>query len=194
MARSIKEPTGRSDARRNRESVIEAALMILGDDPSSSMTTIAERSGLGRTTVYRHFPGRSELLAALFERAIDEAQEVTSAVIDAGRPAAATLRALGPALIEIADRYRFLHGNQHLGEELIAARVRDPDLPVRRFFAAARERGEIDPDLPVAWMVAAVNGLAIATAREMNEGRIGAEDAGRVLGETLVRALVTGPA
>ena len=68
----------RKDARRNREAVIEAALAILPDEPNASMATIAERSGLGRTTVYRHFPARNDLILALFERVIEEARQVTS--------------------------------------------------------------------------------------------------------------------
>jgi YD repeat-containing protein len=193
MTRSVEEPRGRSDARRNRETAIEAALAVLADDPNASMAAIAERSGLGRTTLYRHFPARRDLLIALFERVIDEAYEATSAVIDAGRPTAATLRALGPAIIAIADRYRFLHGSRPLGEELISASVRDPDQPLRRFLAAAQERGEVHRDLPVDWIVIAVNGLATTTANEMNESRLSLDAAGRLLGETLARAFATAP-
>ena len=93
------------------------------------MATIAERSGLGRTTVYRHFPARNDLLLALFARVIDEARAVTSAVIEAGLPAAETLRALGPAIITISDRYRFLHEVRSVGEEMIAESTADPTRP-----------------------------------------------------------------
>lgn len=186
------ETPERKDARRNREAVIDAALAILSDDPNASMATIAERSGLGRTTVYRHFPARNDLVIALFARVIDEAQEATSAVIEVDRPTAETLRALGPAIIAISDRFRFLHGVRSLGEEMIAATATDPDRPVRQFVEAAQRRGEIDPDLPVPWIVTAINGLATATATEMNAGRLTVEQAGRVLGEALVRAFATG--
>lgn len=186
------ETPERKDARRNREAVIEAALAILPDDPNASMATIAERSGLGRTTVYRHFPTRNDLVVALFARVIDEAHQVTSAVIDEGRPTAETLRALGPAIIATSDRFRFLHDVRGLGEEIIAASTTDPNRPVRQFVATAQQRGEIDPDLPVQWIVTAVYGLITATASEMNEGRLTVEEAGRILGETMVRAFATG--
>ena len=121
--------TSARTSRRNREAVIEAALAILPDDPNASMATIAERSGLGRTTVYRHFPARNDLLLALFARVIDEARAVTSAVIEEGRPAAETLRALGPAIITIPDRFRFLHEVRSVGEEMIAESTVDPNGP-----------------------------------------------------------------
>ena len=182
----------RKDARRNREAVIEAALAILPDEPNASMATIAERSGLGRTTVYRHFPARNDLILALFERVIEEAQQVTSAVIEEGRSTADTLRALGPAIITIPDRFRFLHGVRDLGTEMITESTMDPNQPVRHFVAAAQRRGEIPADLPVQWIVTAINGLAIATANEMNEGRLSVAEAGRLLGATLVRAFASG--
>jgi AcrR family transcriptional regulator len=178
----------RKDVRRNREAVIEAALAILPDDPHASMATIAERSGLGRTTVYRHFPARNDLLLALFARVIDEARAVTSAVIEEGLPAAETLRALGPAIITIPDRFRFLHEVRSIGEEMIAETTVDPSAPVRQFLEAAQRRGEINADLPVQWINAAINGMALAAATEMNEGRLTVAEAGRVLGETMVRA------
>ena len=182
----------RKDARRNREAVIEAALAILPDEPNASMATIAERSGLGRTTVYRHFPARNDLILALFERVIEEARQVTSAVIEEGRSTADTLRALGPAIITIPDRFRFLHGVRDLGTEMITESTMDPNQPVRHFVAAAQRRGEIHADLPVQWIVTAINGLANATANEMNEGRLSVAEAGRLLGETLVRAFASG--
>ena len=186
------ETHARKDARRNREAVIEAALAILPDEPKASMATIAERSGLGRTTVYRHFPARNDLILALFERVIEEAQQVTSAVIEEGRSTVDTLRALGPAIITIPDRFRFLHGVRDLGTEMITESTMDPNQPVRHFVAAAQRRGEIPADLPVQWIVTAINGLAIATANEMNEGRLSVAEAGRLLGETLVRAFASG--
>lgn len=182
----------RKDARRNREAVIDAALAILPDDPNASMAAIAERSGLGRTTVYRHFAARNDLVLALFARVIDEAQEATSPVIEVDRPTAETLRALGPAIIAISDRFRFLHDVRSLGEQMIADRATDPNQPVRHFVEAAQRRGEIDPDLPAQWIVSAITGLASASANEMNAGRLTVERAGRVLGETMVRAFATG--
>jgi AcrR family transcriptional regulator len=75
------ERTPRIDARRNREAVIDAALELLAEQPNASMATIAERSGVGRTTVYRHFPHREDLVRALFGRGVDDARETGEEVI-----------------------------------------------------------------------------------------------------------------
>ncbi len=55
----------RQDAMRNRETVVEAGMKLLGEDPTASMQEVADRSGLGRSTVYRHFPNREALFGAM---------------------------------------------------------------------------------------------------------------------------------
>jgi len=186
------EKSERSDARRNRQAVIEAALEVLPSDPGASMATIAERSGLGRTTVYRHFPARNDLIRALFEHVVDEARAVTSEVIETSQSAEETMRAMGPAIITIADRFQFLAGMRDLGDDVITDSTTDPNQPTRHFVEEAQKRGEIDPALPAQWILTAINGLGLGASAEMRSGRLTKEQAGQVLGETLVRAFVVG--
>src|SRR6476661_9984432 len=58
----------RADARRNRELLLEAALEAFtergADD--TSLEEIARRAGVGIGTLYRHFPGRTALLEAVY--------------------------------------------------------------------------------------------------------------------------------
>ena len=58
----------RADARRNRELLMAAALEAFtergADD--TSLEEIARRAGVGIGTLYRHFPGRTALLEAVY--------------------------------------------------------------------------------------------------------------------------------
>jgi AcrR family transcriptional regulator len=184
------EKAERSDARRNRQAVIDAAMAVLPSDPGASMATIAERSGLGRTTVYRHFPARNDLIRALFVHVVEEARQVTSEVIERGESTRETMRAMGPAIIGIADRFRFLADMRELGDDVIADSTTDPNQPTRHFVEAAQRRGEIDPGMPAQWVLTSMNGLALGASAEMRAGRLTKEEAGRILGETMVRAFV----
>lgn len=184
----------RSDSRRNRQAVIEAAMEVLPGDPMASMGTIAERSGLGRTTVYRHFPARADLIRALFEHVVEEATAVTSDVIEQGGTTRETMWALGPAIIAIADRFRFLAGLRDSGnEQIIIDSTFDPNQPTRHFVEAAQRRGEIHPAMPVQWILTSINTLAGGASAEMRSGRLSREEAGEILGETMVRAFVVDP-
>ncbi len=186
------QAAGRSDARRNRETVIEAALVTLADDPQASMLDVAAAAGLSRTTVYRHFESREELIVALFERVIAESQAATGAVIEEGATVAETLMALGPVMIAIGQRFRFLRAHLEIGAEVLADSKAIPDDPVRVFLVEAQAAGALRADAPLAWMQSLMQSSAMATMDEVHAGNVDPETAGRLLGETFVAALSSG--
>src|SRR5256885_7893094 len=53
-----------------RDALLDAAsaLLVDGDVDAVSMETVAERAGVSRPLVYKHFANRGELLAALYDR------------------------------------------------------------------------------------------------------------------------------
>ena len=59
----------RSDAARNRGQLLDAALRLFHERGLSVPSlSIAEAAGLGVGTLYRHFPTREDLTAALAHR------------------------------------------------------------------------------------------------------------------------------
>ncbi|HZG49948.1 MAG TPA: PP2C family protein-serine/threonine phosphatase [Thermoleophilaceae bacterium] len=58
----------RADALRNRERILEAASTLLAQSPSATFAEIAAAAGVSRSTLYRRFADRDELIAALEER------------------------------------------------------------------------------------------------------------------------------
>jgi AcrR family transcriptional regulator len=72
----------RADATRNIESVLLTGARVLAADPGATMADIARESGVDRSTVYRRFPNREALLAAIFQAKLDAAEQV----IDEARP------------------------------------------------------------------------------------------------------------
>jgi AcrR family transcriptional regulator len=72
-----KEKTKRADAERNREKILAAAReAFAAGDGEVSMAEVARRAGVGMATLYRNFPGRRELLAALYSEVIGGIIEV----------------------------------------------------------------------------------------------------------------------
>lgn len=62
----------RADAQRNFDALVAAAkaeFAVHGVD--ASVRAIAARAGVGTATLYRHFPHRSDLVAAVFRHEID---------------------------------------------------------------------------------------------------------------------------
>lgn len=69
----------RVDAARNRERILEVAGEAFLDATEPSMAEIARRAGVGMATLYRHFPGRLELLTELYRTEIEEICDAASA-------------------------------------------------------------------------------------------------------------------
>lgn len=67
----------RADAQRNREKILAAAREAFADPHAEvSMAEISRRAGVGMATLYRNFPGKRELLEALY---LDEVDAVVAA-------------------------------------------------------------------------------------------------------------------
>lgn len=74
------EPTQRADARRNRRAVLAAAKRLFADQGlDAQIPDVARTAKVGVGTVYRHFPTKDDLIAALaaerFERLAEKARE-----------------------------------------------------------------------------------------------------------------------
>lgn len=88
----------RADAQRNIDSLLEAAKTVFGtsgvDAPAKQ---IADLAGVGVGTLYRHFPQRSDLVKAVFQREVDACADAAPALAAAYQP--------GEALAKWLHRY-----------------------------------------------------------------------------------------
>ena len=96
----------RADAQRSVDAILEAAREVLAADPTAELRLIVERSGLNRSTVYRHFRTREHLIAAVYDDYVDQ---VTASMVslDANAPdILAELRRVTLEVLRLADRWR----------------------------------------------------------------------------------------
>ncbi|MDE3202927.1 MAG: TetR/AcrR family transcriptional regulator [Acidobacteriota bacterium] len=106
-------PTKRADAERNRDKILAAARTAFADPGAEvSMAEISRRAGVGMATLYRNFPGRRELLEALYG---DEVDAICAAAerVDGDTP--------GAALMAWLHRFfAFASTKHHIASELLA--------------------------------------------------------------------------
>jgi AcrR family transcriptional regulator len=180
-------PTLRSDARRNRDTVVAAALQVLCDRPAASMQEIADASLLGRATLYRHFASRDELIADLIERVLHESQILSERAAAQDGPALAVLATLCRETVELGDRYRFLAA---CAPDMIRAREKTALLAyVRR----AQRDGELRSDLPAKWILESLRGLAIAALGAISDGQLSVSRASDLVAATFVASVAPPP-
>ncbi|MFE1960307.1 TetR/AcrR family transcriptional regulator [Streptomyces sp. NPDC059479] len=157
-------PTRRADAERNRDKILAAARSAFADPGADvSMAEISRRAGVGMATLYRNFPGRRELLEALFADEVD-AVCVAAETVDGETPGAVltawlhrffafstSKRHIASELLEHTDRSNPLFDNNRA--RVIAAG--------RPLLAAAQRAHEVRDDLALEQVLDMV--IAIAT-------------------------------
>jgi AcrR family transcriptional regulator len=74
----------RVDAARNRAAIVDAASEVFAEQGlDASLDEIARRAGTGNATLYRRFPTRSDLIAAVFtERMVEHVDAVGAGLAD----------------------------------------------------------------------------------------------------------------
>jgi len=72
MSVSDRQPSLRPDAQRNRDRILTTARELLREPGDLRLNAVARASGVGQGTLYRHFPTREALLAAVYERDVAE--------------------------------------------------------------------------------------------------------------------------
>jgi AcrR family transcriptional regulator len=75
----------RADARRNREKIVVAAAAAFGQSGlETQVEDIARRAGVGVGTVYRHFPTKDALVAALAEAHFERLADIIETALAEG--------------------------------------------------------------------------------------------------------------
>src|SRR5438477_7756346 len=103
----------RADARANRVRVIEAARAVFRERGlEAEMREIAERAGVGFGTVYRNFPTKDELIAAVAAEMIERMRAAIQAAAAEDDPLVAIETVLRGGLAtveEYGDLMEILH-------------------------------------------------------------------------------------
>lgn len=162
----LSAPAMRADAQRNRDKILAAARAAFADhDAEISLAEISRRAGVGMATLYRNFPGRQQLLEALYT---DEVNAVCEA--------AETIEGETPAAALIAWLHRFFAfttSKRHIASELLKQTERNIPLLINSrtrvitagmpLLLAAQQAGEIRDDVSLDQVLDMI--VAIATIR-----------------------------
>jgi AcrR family transcriptional regulator len=144
----------RADAARNRARVLETAYeTFAAEGLSVPIDEIARRAGVGAGTVYRHFPTKEDLFAAVAESRIRHIIDQGRALLDEPGPAEALFTFLRAMVLDwgAADQ-GLVEALAGLGIDVDSA-APDADAAFRallgELLAAAQQAGAVRPDVDV---------------------------------------------
>ena len=180
----------RADAERNVLRIQEAAIRLWADEPNAGVADVAAAAGVGRATLYRHFPTRESLLEAIRSQGMtDGEQAMEDCRLDEDSPTKALERLLA-AWLELGDRYRVVIANPSAPDNY-PARAREEAMgeALQRLILRGQEAGEFSRTLPAQWGSIALGSLLVAMIRAVGEERIAREDAHPLLVRSVLGAL-----
>ena len=157
----------RADAQRNLDALLQAAKIVFADaGVDAPVRTIAELAGVGIGTVYRHFPQRSDLIAAVFRREMDACADAAPVLAAEHQPleALATwMQRYGTLVATKRGLATALHSGNPAFDGLPAHFERRLRPACRKLFAAAAATGQIRGDIDADDLLVAVANLGMSS-------------------------------
>ena len=158
----------RADGLRNRERLIDVAKLAFAEiGPNVSLEEIARRAEVGIGTLYRHFPTRDDIIAAVYRREVTQLADAAKRLLET-RPAGealhewlrlfvdyiATKKVIAPALASMTGGTSALYESSI---DLMKGAIADL---VERAIAA----GDIRPDVEPFDLVQALGSFAMGVS------------------------------
>jgi len=156
----------RADAQRNIDTLLQTAMAVFATSGvDAPVREIAEKAGVGVGTVYRHFPQRADLIAAVLRREIDACADAASVLAAGHKP--------GEALARWMQRYAaFIAAKRGLAKALHSGDPAFDSLPgyfdrrlrpaLRTLLEAAAAAGEVRADVDADELLGAVASLCMS--------------------------------
>jgi AcrR family transcriptional regulator len=167
----------RSDARRNREKLLEvaAAAFAAADGQPVSLEAIARAAGVGIGTLYRHFPNREALVEAVYRTELAEVAAAAPRLLKRHPPKAALRRWMDRYASFVAAKrgmaeslYAMFDSGALQGKETRASISGAVDLLLR----AGVDDGSLRSDVPADDVVSSLIGIFLASGSPEQTGRL----------------------
>lgn len=189
-APSLRRP--RADAARNRAAILSAARDALAaGDADTSLEAIARAAGVGIGTLYRNFPSREDLVAAVYANELDAVLSTVAPLLAEQAPDRALRSFLQNYAGFIATK-RGMAETMKAGALSAAAASADTrnrvNAAVGSILAAGVESGVLRDDVTADDVTTAMTGVFLSTGRDADEAQVS-----RLL-DLLVRGLSPSPA
>jgi AcrR family transcriptional regulator len=159
----------RADARQNHARLIAAATAAFAEKGADApLEDIARRAGVGIGTLYRHFPTRLDLQAAVFRSQVGAVCGEGDALVETtppGQAFAGWIRALAGYLVTKRGLSHALIEAVGIESELISSCWVAMRETTERVLANAQQAGAVRPDVDATDVMRLIHGVAVSTEK-----------------------------
>ena len=174
---------------KGQQALLDAAKVLLAENPGASFIEVAKSAGVGRATLYRHFPNREALLKALTLEAIQAMDQVSNKVMSKATSSTDALRLMIDALVPLGDHYYFLNRLPELDDEEINDNLRRQNNEMKTLILAIKQENKIADQCSTEWASSVFNSLMYSAWEELNRGELSAQEVSHLLFRTLMHGL-----
>ncbi|MGW0431012.1 TetR/AcrR family transcriptional regulator [Micromonospora sp. NPDC003197] len=137
---------------RTRQAIVEAAIEVLGQNSAATLGEIAVAADVGRTTLHRYFPERSDLLAAISAESVARINQAAERARLGEGTGAEALRRLCHEYFDLGDLLSLLFNDPQLAGDPLESDQGGCDPQFAAMVERGHQDGSLDPELPASWL------------------------------------------
>ena len=137
---------------RTRRAILDAAVAVLARDSSASLGEVAAAADVGRTTLHRYFPERSDLLSALADHVLEQVAAATERAAPADGPAPAALGRICREYFELGDVLTLMFNDPAISADAAFEEECEHDRLLTELIVRGQAEGSIDAALSPSWL------------------------------------------
>jgi len=159
-------------ANRSRQALLAAGIETLLLNPNASLSEIAAHAKVGRTTLYRHFKTREQLIQELALESLALTDAAIEPIIKQELKGREAIESMLHALMPLADRFHFLLSLWNIAED-------DPEVTniynrqleyLSLLVEQGKQEGSITREMTTTWCVTMIDCLIYGCASLVRSG------------------------
>lgn len=179
---------------RTRRAILDAAVEILSQNHAAPLSEIATAAEVGRSTLHRYYPERSDLVAALGDHALDKLDAALVRARPTEGPADAALRRMSHECFEIGPTLTLVYGDpQVLSNTAFWIRLDSTDAPLIDLLERGFAENTFTSNLQVRWIRRMLWWSLLTGWEAFNHEQYSRTEALEAIDETVARLTGTRP-
>ena len=176
--------------KSSKEELLDAAIAVLVDNPSASLSEVVKKAGVGRATLYRYFSTREALVKEIALLAIKQTDEAIAPIVTKQLSSQETLREMLEVIVPLGDRFHFLMSESSAYNDPEVTQAYNRQLSdLNTLVEGLKQEGVVALDISNAWTVAAIDSLIWAAWYSVQTGYVAPKEAASLVYRTLTQGL-----
>lgn len=178
------------DIPKTPTNILDAAAIVLAQNPGAPISTIAKQAGIGRATLHRYYPKREDLLRALALNAIAQSDDVVLPLYREDKPKLEILKNIIRAMVPLGAYWHFLSLEYSVMADATVKKNYETQLErLSTLVNDVKTEQGLALDIPTAWITAVIDSLIYTAWISVEAGSVARNEAANLVIRTLFDGL-----